>query len=695
MNEKGTNALPRALMCPYEWEDPAFRRSGRLPNLIYGDQVRAVWVTRYEYYDKQDISKIMERSAQAGFNTVFFQVRGNATVYYPSNLEPWSETYGWKSPGFDPLKHAIVEAHAHNMSLHAWVNVMPMWRGSHPPTNNGHMYWSHPEWSWYDRHGNRQEFSLAVSMATGISTCALCKPLNSGFYVSLNPCLPEARKHLVDVFREIVSSYEIDGLHLDYIRFPNEKPVVNGKEFSHDKKTLELFGQNTGSTPEKSPHLWDQWRCDCVTSLLHDIRRTAKSLRPQLVLTAAVGAERKQALSKFQDVEQWWKDRLLDAVVPMNYTDCQRTFRLRVDNEWQQDHMKRGSGLFPRKHLRGKTKRTGFFRNELIESTSKNDLMGWAHPPEPAVIMGTSLEFGDSQLHQKQISLALQRFGHFSVFCFSNLFNPAKQSTTPNHAMLLPFLKVLADASHFVSKSSRPLTRHPFRSLDIRAHPEEAFPYDQLHFYDHVPPELSFEPLEDEDSHLLTRRKSKSGRWMASASGDLVKGYRRTYRRNLQAKLQRREHSLDQVSRRRPLVETPIFRRSSLENKENREVDIPMRNWEVVKMSEATAQEENDELSSSNGGREINMHKNEVHFSSQRWFEMSMAHMKLKLVSGSRNQFNFRNRKSFGCISCAYWCSISTVDVANLVDSVRGIVKMMKCSVLKLLGSKLALNLMP
>lgn len=66
------------------------------------------------------------------------------------------------------------------------------------------------------------------------------------------------------------------------------------------QKTLELFNQDTGSSPEKSPKLWDQWRCNSVTSLLRDIRRTVKSLRPQIVLTAAVGAERKQALSKFQ-----------------------------------------------------------------------------------------------------------------------------------------------------------------------------------------------------------------------------------------------------------------------------------------------------------------------------------------------------------------------------------------------------------
>lgn len=61
------------------------------------------------------------------------------------------------------------------------------------------------------------------------------QPLNTGFYISINPCLPDARKHIVGVCREIVSNYEVDGLHLDYIRFPNEHPVVRGHQYPRDQ----------------------------------------------------------------------------------------------------------------------------------------------------------------------------------------------------------------------------------------------------------------------------------------------------------------------------------------------------------------------------------------------------------------------------------------------------------------------------
>jgi hypothetical protein len=52
----------------------------------------------------------------------WYKVRGNASTYFSSKIEPWSECYDWKSPGFDPLRLAIKEAHSQNMALHAWIN---------------------------------------------------------------------------------------------------------------------------------------------------------------------------------------------------------------------------------------------------------------------------------------------------------------------------------------------------------------------------------------------------------------------------------------------------------------------------------------------------------------------------------------------------------------------------------------------
>lgn len=62
-------------------------------------------------------------------------------------------------------------------------------------------------------------------------------------------------------------------------------------------------------------------------------------------------------------------------------------------------------------------------RHGPAQLVSDDSIVGWSRPPEPAIVMGTSVEFGDSRLLQKQLALALQRFGHFSVFSYASLFD--------------------------------------------------------------------------------------------------------------------------------------------------------------------------------------------------------------------------------------------------------------------------------
>ena len=71
---------------------------------------KAIWVTRWDYKTEQDIVDLMENIDKAGFDTVLFQVRGNATVFYPSAMEPWAEEFNHQDPGFDPLEAACREA---------------------------------------------------------------------------------------------------------------------------------------------------------------------------------------------------------------------------------------------------------------------------------------------------------------------------------------------------------------------------------------------------------------------------------------------------------------------------------------------------------------------------------------------------------------------------------------------------------
>ena len=282
----------------------------------YGAQpIRAIWVTRWDYKSPADIARVMDNCKTAGFNTVLFQVRGNGTVCYPSKIEPWADEFGGRDPGFDPLAVACKEAHRRGLSLHAWVNVIPGWRGDKPPGNPKQLYNAHPDWFWRDAGGRRQ-------------------PL--GWYCSVNPCYPEVRKYLVAVMKEIVAGYRIDGLHLDYMRFPNEwndsYPAGSSvPDYPRDRRTLALFKKATGKTPGQAPAKWNAWRTEQITQVVRDIHTMVRKTDAKVRLSTAVGASPEEAKrNHFQDARQWIGEGLVDAVYPMNYDSDMRVYAQRL-----------------------------------------------------------------------------------------------------------------------------------------------------------------------------------------------------------------------------------------------------------------------------------------------------------------------------------------------------------------------------
>ena len=271
---------------------------------------KAIWVVRHAWSSPEQIAGLMEQCQAAGFNTVLFQVRGNGTAFYRSRIEPLAEEYRGRDPGFDPLEVACREAHRRGMALHAWVNVMPAWKGKEPPRSPEHLWYTHPEWFWYDRNGRRQ-------------------PLGD-WYVSLNPCLPEVRRYLVEVLQEIVCNYRVDGLHLDYVRFPtDEGPRV---DYPHDARTLALFKAATGKTPAQDRAAWSRWRTAQVTQVVRDARAMTRRVRPELKLTAACWADIQAARRDyFQDGPAWVNAGLVDLVFVMNYTANTTVYRQRQE----------------------------------------------------------------------------------------------------------------------------------------------------------------------------------------------------------------------------------------------------------------------------------------------------------------------------------------------------------------------------
>ncbi|MBL8859754.1 MAG: family 10 glycosylhydrolase [Planctomycetes bacterium] len=333
----------------------------------------AMWVTRWDYKTREDCRAIAENCKAIGVDTILFQVRGNATAFYRSSLEPWAEQFGFKDPGFDPLAVMIEETRSRGMRLVAWVNVVPAWYGPVPPTDPNHVYNKHPEWMWYDQNGKRQG-------------------LSEKFYVSLNPCLPEVRAHIVSVIGEIAARYPIDGVHLDYSRFPNEAPATpagSGLDYPRDAQTLKLFAAATKKTPDQDPAAWDRWRTNQVTELVRQIRAKVRAVKPDIELSSAVGVKRESALHHHQDAYTWLSEDLIDTVYPMNYTGDSKVFASRCDT-WKQ-----------------------------------------AMPGE-RIVMGIMFDKGNADVLRTQVQRALDQCNGFAIFAYSSLF------PSPNDAVDRP-----------------------------------------------------------------------------------------------------------------------------------------------------------------------------------------------------------------------------------------------------------------
>jgi len=264
-------------------------------------EARAVWVTRWDYKTKDDVVEIIKNADSCNFNMVLFQVRGNGNAFYQSDYEAWAEELGGKNPGFDPLAVAIEEAHKRGIELHAYVNVYPAWKGTELPKAPTQIFNLHPEWICMGRSGRR----------IGLNE----------HYVYLSPGIPEAKDHIYNVFMDIVSRYPIDGLHLDYVRYPERD--LNGfvDDYSYDAISLKRFRDRYLKSPDEAPQEWANWRREQVTDLVRRVFFGMKRIRPGTKLSASVWGNYQDGYDDyFQESQEWLKEGTIDFVTPMIYT---------------------------------------------------------------------------------------------------------------------------------------------------------------------------------------------------------------------------------------------------------------------------------------------------------------------------------------------------------------------------------------
>lgn len=286
--------------------------------------MRGVWLTTVSRLDWPPVSSVNVSSAalrisqqqqalkdkldklkSLGINTVFFQVKPDATALWPSKILPWSDMLTGKigqDPGYDPLQFMLDEAHKRGIKVHAWFNPYRVSVNTKASTV-----------AELNRTVSLHPASVFVLHPDWIRT--------SGDRFVLDPGIPEARDWITSIVSEVVARYPIDGVQFDDY-FYTESP---GSALN-DNQTYSRYGQGFASKAD--------WRRHNTQLLIEQVSRTIKQLKPDVqfgVSPAGVwrnishdpaGSATRGAAAydeSYADTRRWVQQGLLDYIAPQLY----------------------------------------------------------------------------------------------------------------------------------------------------------------------------------------------------------------------------------------------------------------------------------------------------------------------------------------------------------------------------------------
>lgn len=297
-------------------------------------EVRAAWITAVYGLDwprtkattpagiqkqKEELVEILDKLKEANFNTVLFQARTRGDVLYKSDIEPYNSILTGKSgkdPGYDPLAFAIEECHKRGMECHAWMVTIPL--------------------------GGRKHVASLGKQSVTRRQPKICVPYKREYF--LNPGNPKTKEYLMSLVKEVVERYDVDGVHFDYLRYP-ERAFRFPDSYDYRK-----YGNGRSL---------DQWRRDNITEILRYIYKGVKQLKPWVKLsTCPVGKYRdtsrysSKGWNAFhvvhQDVQGWLGEGIQDQIYPMMYFRGNAFYPFALD--WQEQsngrHVVPGLGVY-------------------------------------------------------------------------------------------------------------------------------------------------------------------------------------------------------------------------------------------------------------------------------------------------------------------------------------------------------------
>ena len=337
-------------------------------------EYRAFWIDTFNTVlnTPADVTAVVGNAQAAKANALFVQVRRRGDSWYLNSLEPAADRTPIQA-GFDPLQDIIDKAHAQGIEIHAFVVMSAVWGRApnlFPPENPNHVF---------NQHGGFDSATNTIIPGPNNWLTRTLLPdgtggvtyqghrIGSDFWVDFGH--PDAAKYTVDVVRHLVQNYNIDGLHIDRIRYPEigvtGQTPTTGTSIGYNTTSVERFQRYynipAGSPPpaQNDPQ-WNQWRRDQVTNVVRRVYLDALAIKPQLKVSAAliafggIGSTETSWNSSeaywrvYQDWRAWTQEGITDIAIPMAYkNENVATTATQYDqwNAWLRGHLYNRAGI--------------------------------------------------------------------------------------------------------------------------------------------------------------------------------------------------------------------------------------------------------------------------------------------------------------------------------------------------------------
>ncbi len=265
-------------------------------------EIRAMWVPIWEITTPEKADNVIDDLNKNNINQLLVQIRyrGDA-AYTPNKVSNFYENiekqyHAINDSLFDPLDYILITNINPELEIHAWFTTFVITGHKLENLHPEHVYFTKPEWVTCDFSQDKMDYQSYM-----------------GAY--LDPGIPQIQEYTKNVILDLVTNYKVDGIHLDYIRYPDS-------HYGFSELALEAYKKDVKF---QDADAWKQWKEDQITNFMKDIYSNIKKISPDVQVTAAVISNLDEAERYSQNWIKWLQEGYLDRAYLMEYSTSTST----------------------------------------------------------------------------------------------------------------------------------------------------------------------------------------------------------------------------------------------------------------------------------------------------------------------------------------------------------------------------------